>query len=823
MHHRRRRVRRPSGAALLAGAALAALVAAAPAAGALEAGLAESEVVRGLTGPTAMTLAPDGRVLVTEQRGTLRVVRDGRLLPDPALTLPVDQRGERGLIGVALDPGYPARPYLYVNRTVPGQPPRNVVSRFTLTGDVADPASERVILELDPLEATVHNGGGLAFGRDGNLYVAVGENARPTLAGSLDTRFGKMLRLTPDGGIPEDNPFAATAAGPNRAIYALGLRNPFSFAVSPRTGRILVNDVGQASWEEIDDLLPGADYGWPRSEGPTTTPGETGPLLAYSSADDTVADCAITGGAFYEPATPSFPPAYEGTYLYADFCANWIRRLDLTTGVSTQWGTGLVRGIVNLQVEPDGDVLYLTRGSASGAPDGGRLMRIANTLAPTIPAQPEGQVVNPGEPAVFSVTAGGAGPFTYRWRRDGAEVPGATGPTLTIADPALTDDGARVSVLVTSASGAVSSREALLRVTTDRPPVPAISAPAVGATYAGGDEIAFAGAATDPEDGVLPASALTWRVDFHHDDHVHPFVPETAGVAGGTFEIPTVGETSANVWYRVSLTVRDAFGRVRTASADVRPRTSRMALATDPPGMRLLLDGAPVTTPFTTEGVVGVRRTIAPLTPQPFAGGIWAFTGWAGGGPAEREIATPEADTTYRAAFAEALPTESGGRLVLEAEEPSAVLTPGGPAWTAADGPGGAPGRAMRALPDAGVAYEPAQADLAPRMRYRVRIATPGTYRVWVRGAAAGRGGNSVTVGLDGVPAGVLALGAEGTWDWTRTTPDGGDVTVRVDEPGPHTVDVWMREDGMALDRLMLADATLGPPKGAGPPPSPRG
>jgi glucose/arabinose dehydrogenase len=823
MHHRRPPVRRRARHALLLGAAGLAALAAAPAATpALERGLAEAEVVRGLTGPTAMAPLPDGRILVAEQRGTLRVVRGGALLPEPALTLPVDPRGERGLIGVAADPGFPARPYVYVNRTVAGPPARNVVSRFTLDGDVADPASERVVVELDPLEAPLHNGGAIAFGADGMLYVATGENSRPELAQRLDNRLGKMLRLTPDGGIPDDNPFAAVAAGPNRAIVALGLRNPFTFAVHPRTGRILVNDVGQASWEEVNELVPGADYGWPRSEGPTTTPGETGPLLAYSSADPLLADCAITGGAFYDPPTPSFPPAFAGSYLYADFCANWIRRLDPDTGASTEWGTGLVRGIVGLAVEPGGDVLYLTRGTASGTPDGGRLMRIVNTLAPTIAAQPEDAVVNPGEPAVFAVRADGAGPLTYAWRRDGVDLPGETGPVLRIADPALADDGARVSVRVAGPDGTAVSREALLRVTTDLPPVPAITAPAPGATYAAGDEIAFAGGATDPEDGALPASALSWRVDFHHDDHSHPFVPETPGTAAGTFTVPAVGETSANVWYRVVLTVRDALGRRRTATADVRPRTARVTLATEPAGMRVLLDGAPVTTPLTFTGVVGVHRTLAPVTPQPFGGGLWGFAGWSDGGPAERVLVTPAADATLTARFAESLPTEAGGRLVLEAEEPSSVTTPGAAAWTAVAGPEGAGGTAMRALPDAGRAVPPSRADEAPRMRYRARFATAGTYRVWVRAAAPGRGGTTVTVGLDGVPAGVLAVPSADSWDWTRTGPDGGEAVVRVDAPGVHTVDVWMAEDGLALDRLMVADVALGPPKGAGPPASPR-
>src|SRR6185436_11121568 len=161
-------------------------------------------------------------------------------------------------------------------------PRHNRVSRFFASGDVALPGSEAVILELNDLSsATNHNGGALHFGPDGKLYIAVGENANSANAQTLDNLLGKILRLNPDGTIPLDNPFYNTAAGVNRAIWALGLRNPFTFDFQPGTGRMFINDVGQSSWEEINDGIAGSNYGWPATEGYTSTPPYRGPLHAY--------------------------------------------------------------------------------------------------------------------------------------------------------------------------------------------------------------------------------------------------------------------------------------------------------------------------------------------------------------------------------------------------------------------------------------------------------------------------------------------------------------------------------------------------------------
>ena len=136
---------------------------------------------------------------------------------------------------------------------------------------MAVPGSEVVLLDLNTLSrATNHNGGAIHFGNDGKLYIAVGDNGNGNNSQSLGNLFGKMLRINRDGTIPTDNPFFGTATGVNRAIWALGLRNPFTTAIQRSTGRLFINDVGETSWEEINEGAPGANYGWPLAEGPSS-------------------------------------------------------------------------------------------------------------------------------------------------------------------------------------------------------------------------------------------------------------------------------------------------------------------------------------------------------------------------------------------------------------------------------------------------------------------------------------------------------------------------------------------------------------------------
>jgi glucose/arabinose dehydrogenase len=274
-------------------------------------GFIETTVASGIASPTAMAIAPDGRIFVCSQSGALRVIKNGVLLSTPFVNITVDSNGERGLLGVAFDPQFNLNRFIYLYHTVPGTPPHNRVTRFTANGDVVAPGSARIILELDPLStATNHNGGALHFGPDGKLYIATGENARANSSQNLGNLLGKILRINSDGTSPSDNPFVQSTTA-RHEIWALGLRNPFTFAFRGTTNFMYINDVGESTWEEVNLGQAGANYGWPATEGPTTNPAYKSPVYYYGHSEG----CAITGGAFYTPSTTNWPSSYIGKYF----------------------------------------------------------------------------------------------------------------------------------------------------------------------------------------------------------------------------------------------------------------------------------------------------------------------------------------------------------------------------------------------------------------------------------------------------------------------------------------------------------------------------
>ena len=339
----------------------------------LPGGFAESQIA-GLSNATAMALHPDGRIFICQQTGELRVIKNGALLATPFTTLTVNSSGERGLLGIAFDPNYATNRFVYVYYTATSPAIHNRVSRFTAdiaNEDIAQVGSEVALLDLENLGATNHNGGAIHFGPDGKLYIAVGENANSGNSQSLANRLGKMLRINSDGSIPADNPttfpgIAGSPTGNNRAIWAVGLRNPFTFNFQPGTGRMHINDVGQNTWEEVNLGTAGANYGWPTCEGTCGTAGMTNPIYQYSSSG--TPECAITGGAFYNPTTPTFPAQYIGKYFFADLCAGWLKTMDPlnppATGTATNFATAISQP-VDIQVANDGSLYYLARGSNS--------------------------------------------------------------------------------------------------------------------------------------------------------------------------------------------------------------------------------------------------------------------------------------------------------------------------------------------------------------------------------------------------------------------------------------------------------------------------
>ena len=300
----------------------------------------------GLSDPVFVANAGDGsgRLFIVEQRGIVRIIRNGRLAATPFLDMRalVEAGGERGLLGLAFHPGYGLRPRLFVDFTERGTGDLVVAEFRPRSGnrDQADPRSFRQLLRIPHRVNANHNGGMLAFGPDGYLYIGTGDGGgagdQPGNAPSLRSRLGKLLRIDVDGTtaglayrIPPTNPYATSTVAA-REIWARGLRNPWRFSFDRATGDLWIGDVGQDRFEEVDRAQRavgggrGWNYGWNRVEGdtcfaPTTACVRTGlraPLATYGHD----LGCAVIGGYVYRgPSTP-----LRGAYLFSDACSGRI-------------------------------------------------------------------------------------------------------------------------------------------------------------------------------------------------------------------------------------------------------------------------------------------------------------------------------------------------------------------------------------------------------------------------------------------------------------------------------------------------------------------
>ncbi|MBC8108851.1 MAG: PQQ-dependent sugar dehydrogenase [Anaerolineae bacterium] len=629
----------------------------------LPAGFNEAQVASEIPTPTAMVFAPDGRLFLTQQAGQIRIIKNGQLNAQNFATVLANPFGERGLLGITLDPtfGQPGgQDYVYVYYTTGFEATvNNRISRFLADGDVAAGAEE-IILDLPvigPNESGPiwHMGGSLNFGPDGKLYVAQGDGQDPNSAQSLDNLKGKILRLNSDGSIPTDNPFYDSLDGINRSIWAYGLRNPFTTAFEPGSDRFYLNEVGQDVWEEINVGAPGANYGWPLTEGDFDNaefPDFTRPFLTYHHS---IATCVV-GGAFYQ--ADNFPSQYHGQYFFGDYTGGWIKTLDPDTGALTPFATD-IDWITGLKLAPDGTLWYMTRGIPEGGTADGSVYMIQYTAsnAPFIAEQPKDQIVAVGESVTFSVVVQGAAPFEFQWQRNGIDVDGASSDSYTIASTTFADSGDGFRCIITNNFGTATSVAGTLTVANTTRPVPTINSPIVNAQYSGGETIQYDGAGWDEQDGALPDSAFTWRVDLHHDQHAHPFVPPTSGARSGSFVIPTVGETSDNVWYRIHLTVTDSQEFSTTTFRDIHPRKATVAIDTNIPGLAILLDGQPQNALVEVLGVQGITRLLDAPLEQTIGGKTYQFVDWSDGGDAQHTIAFPSADTVYTAFYRYVSPT----------------------------------------------------------------------------------------------------------------------------------------------------------------------
>ncbi|MFJ6615080.1 PQQ-dependent sugar dehydrogenase [Streptomyces sp. NPDC091289] len=324
-----------------------------------------TEVARA-QGPSAGAAGPDDTLWIAERAGTVRVL-DGSGLGEPVLDISDETTtdGERGLLGVAFDKTFA---HFYISFTdLEGT---STVDEFAVEGGQLQPDTRRTVLTQTQPYAN-HNGGDIKFGPDGYLYIAFGDGGSggdPHGNGQkLDTLLGKLLRIDPSGGepyaIPADNPFVDDADAKDE-IWAYGLRNPWRFSFDTGTGDLLIGDVGQSDWEEIDwapaDSEGGENYGWSSMEGTHPFRGGTEPanhVPPVHEYDRTGLGCSVTGGFVYRGEAL---PDLQGSYVFSDYCDGTLRTLQLADGEVTGVGDlGVSGGEVISFVEGGDGELYV--------------------------------------------------------------------------------------------------------------------------------------------------------------------------------------------------------------------------------------------------------------------------------------------------------------------------------------------------------------------------------------------------------------------------------------------------------------------------------
>jgi glucose/arabinose dehydrogenase len=689
------------------GAALAAALAVAvPAAAAVPAGFQDVLFVA-VGAPTDVTFAADGRMLVTSQGGSLGVYGGaGTLLGASAIPpAQICTNSERGLLGVATDPLFLANGYVYLFYTRnTGSGCINRVSRFTMSGNTFAMASELVLVDNMPSQGGNHNAGDVAFGKDGYLYITIGDGgcdyASPAnCAGANDASrdefklLGKVLRVgvNPAGTsvndatfIPAANPFqgAGTArcqvAGGttpgNRCqeTFAWGFRNPFRFAFDPNAAgtRFYVNDVGQSTWEEIDLAQPGADYGWNVREGHCANgstsncgpppAGMTNPIYDYGRGavpGTTASGCgSITGGAFVPNGI--WPAAYDNTYLFADYVCGWIFRLsgsgpftasDFATSLGGSSATSLTFGPFG-----GGQALYYTTYAG-----GGQVRRISYVQAGNNPptAVASGAPLSGPPPLAVTFSAAGSSDpdagntLTYFWSF-GDGTPDVTTTSLTVPHTYTTAGTYVATLRARDNNFAFSTPVALIVQPGNTAPSPTIQSPGAGATFGVGETITLTGQATDAQDGTVPAGRLSWTVILHHNTHTHPFLGPLTG-NNLTFAGPAPEDLAAatNSYLEIQLTAIDLGGLTTTVTRDLQPAKVDLTFTTVPPGLALSVNGTPLTGPQTITSWRGYLLTATAPFWQTSGPATHVFSSWSPGTSNPLPITTPASPATYTATY----------------------------------------------------------------------------------------------------------------------------------------------------------------------------
>lgn len=638
--------------------------------------------------PVDIEFLPSGDIFVAEKGVGLDVdgISKVKLLPADQgppitiLTLSTNSYWDSGLIGLVLDPDFANNGYFYVLYST-GEKALNWVgesslrlSRFTYHAEfqAVPPASELILLDNLGWEKW-HHGGGLAFDEQGYLYIGIGDMEKYGDAQNLLSKRGKILRIKPTAAgyeIPADNPYLYNPLAPPE-LYAVGFRNPFRMSYNMATAELLVADVGHGTWEEINVVESGRNYGWSVREGPcpkgqyqpcAPTPGlYTKPL--YNFPHIIGEGSAITGLTYYSGL--SFPADYRRKLFFADYSKNTLEWIDpqaagdlvatpfasnLNSPVDVEYAYGKLYvvsietgQIIEIAYQEDGQALFDVRLTA------------AQTLGPP--------------PLAINFVAEGVNDDTEIWRYHWEFGDGSAPQTTNSAavSHTYTAEGVYTAVVQVTGSGGSQSLKSTLTVVVYNGEIPELHLTNLDDngrmhSYHAGDQIKYEVVRPSGTSDLHPETPYTWTIDLVHNQHRH-FLVRGHAAESGTFTIPTETHGSTDIFYRFTLTMHTADGREIPVTRLLSPELVSLQLMADPSPIPLKIDGVIQQTPYTFPAIIGEERQLQAEESLLFADGVYQFSNWEQNRPDQAEppvvfggqplqsITVPTQPTSYTARY----------------------------------------------------------------------------------------------------------------------------------------------------------------------------